>query len=135
MATKKTKTTKALRQLADALPPAYELHRSGGEVAGKLEERLRALPKEIAMADASFPKGCIIMPDHVTLWRPNVYKAKVNHYKRLLNAYVIHGEKGINDYLAGIKKIQAERRAEFTKQKQNETNNHVRRSNPPPQLS
>jgi len=85
MATKKTATRKSLKQLAESLPPAYELHRSGGEVVGKVSEELQDKhqlaknPDAAIMADPAFPKGCVIMTDHVTIWKPHIYKHRVNH--------------------------------------------------------
>ena len=125
MATKKTPSNKSLKQLADSLPPAYELHRSGGEKVGKLSEELQEKYKDVKekrheaiMADPLFPKGCIILSDHVTIWKPNIYKAQINHYRRLRNAYSLKGEKGVTDYLAEIRKAQLERKAKLEKEKQ-----------------
>ncbi len=118
MATKKTKTTKDLRQLADALPPAYELHRSGGSMLKeKVPADLRDKAIEDIQKDPRIPKGAVVLKDKASIFIPHFYKAKVNHYKRLLTAYNNEGITGITKYLAGIKKIQEERRAEFQKQK------------------
>ena len=122
MARKKTKTTKDLRQLADALPPAYELHRSGGTtLKEKVPADLRDKSIEDIQKDPRIPKGAVVLKDKATIFVPNFYKAKVNHYKRLLKRYDEKGIVGITDYLAEIRKIQEERRVEVTKQKQDET--------------
>ncbi len=102
--------------LADALPPAYELHRSGGEIAGKIKEEMYGKNREEIIASTNFPKECILLPDNITIWRPNIYKAQVNHYKRLLKAYKDEGIVGITRYLDGVRKIQEERRIEYANQ-------------------
>jgi len=127
MATKKTTANKSLKQLSDSPPPAYELHRSGGEKVGKISEELQEKYKDVKgdrdkkiMADPLFPKGCIIMPDHITIWKPHIYKAEINHYRRLRNAYALKGMTGVTEYLAEIRKSQLERKVRLESEKKND---------------
>ena len=116
MSRKKTPETKSLKQLAEALPPAYELHQSGGEVIkGGVPQDLRDKELKVIQADPRIPKGCIVLKGKADLYKPHVYKHAINHYRRLINAYNTLGMIGVTKYLDGIKKAQAERAQQIQK--------------------
>lgn len=134
MATKKTPSNKSLKQLAESLPPAYELHRSGGEfimeevldIGGnktgktakkRVSQEVLDLPKEKRHEHESVPKDFIVTTEGY-LWKPHIYRMQVNHYRRLRNAYSLKGMAGVTEYLQEIRKSQLERKARLEKEKE-----------------
>ncbi len=92
-----------------------------GKVDEKLLEKYKDVKEkrhEAIMADPAFPAGCIIMPDHVSIWKPHIYRTEINHYRRLKRAFAAEGIAGVNKYLAAIKQQQEQRRKRVEAEKQ-----------------